>query len=284
MGIAATIGKGLAFKAGPRAERGLRPRGAAPRHPGRRPAAAGGRGRRQAAARAGRRRGQGDPRGDREPRPLRRRPGVRHQRRRPGDGGGRDPGEHHRARPDPVPAGRGHRAPAGLRARRTRGSATRSWPASSARTRSRTWSARRSCRAPRWGSRPRPPTTRTSTGSSPPRSPPSCSPRSPGSGSRPRSAAGSRWSAGCLGGSADAYATWQVGRYTDRELLLRGPGGRPPARPPASLLSSAERTSRRLTRNQGLAGAARARRQARSSSRCSRTSASAQAGDLLAAA
>ena len=45
-----------------------------------------------------------------------------------------DPGQHHRAGADPVPDDRRHRPPARLRPRPTRGSATRSWSACSART------------------------------------------------------------------------------------------------------------------------------------------------------
>ena len=65
------------------------------------------------------------------------------------------------------------------------------------------------------------PTTRTSTPSSPPRSPPSCSPRSPGSASRRPWARRVPVVGGLFGASADAYSTWQVGRYADRELLPR---------------------------------------------------------------
>ena len=62
-----------------------------------------------------------DPRGHREPRPLRRRPGLPHQRRRRVTAMRHDPGQHHRPGADPVPDGRRHRPPARLRPRRPTG-------------------------------------------------------------------------------------------------------------------------------------------------------------------
>ena len=78
--------------------------------------------------------------------------------------GGHHPGQHHRARADPVPDDRRHRAPARLRPRRPAGAQRDPGLPCSARTRSTRWSRRRSSPRRRWRSPPRRPTTPTSTG------------------------------------------------------------------------------------------------------------------------
>ena len=118
-----------------RPDRGVRPRGAAPRHPRHRSAPAGRRRGRQAARGAEGRRRPGDPRGHREPRAVRRRPGLPDQPRRPGHDGLHRADQHLRAGAGRVPDDRRHRPPAGLRPRRPACAATPCWSACSARSR-----------------------------------------------------------------------------------------------------------------------------------------------------
>ena len=269
----------------------LRARGAAPRDPRRRPAAAGA----AAAAdkqlaRAARRRRPGDPRGDREPRPLRRRAGLRDQPRRPGHGGRRDPRQHHRAGADPVPDGRRHRAPARLRPRRPagpqrdpglharRGRGRRRWCASAKLP--GTPMAHRD----RAGLRPAPrPVIAAEVASE-------LVTKVAGKRIATTVGAGCRWSAAW---SARARTPTPPGRSaaTPTASSCPAPGGRPPAPAAARRLRPAASTSRRFTRNHGprdalelLVGRGELAAQPLLGSRCAgRTSASSVTIDSIAA-
>ena len=111
-----------------------------------------------------RRRRPRDPRGHREPRALRRRPGLRDQPRRPDHDGLPRARQHHRAGAGPVPDDRRHRPPARLRPDRPAG-AQRGPGLPARRGRGADAGARHgSSRHPRWRWRPPRPTTRGSTG------------------------------------------------------------------------------------------------------------------------